>query len=237
MNIFSILGIATREDVNTNLLIFAFNNSPRFRCHLLNKVDINLFDPEITWQAYPRVGLAGIGVPDVIVGGKEDIGFLIIIENKLTADEGDDQTVRYASPDSIQALTKRFFEKEPKKVHSYFLFLTLFPEMPAGSDDFRSITHRELFSDFEIDTSYHLQEKLIADWKSIITLFYAREELAAQASISEMLQDDHELDAGFLYFRKMIHNVMLPAGVWCSGCWRASQQGRKYYGAQFSKDG
>lgn len=236
MNIFEVLGVASREDVNTNMLVFAFNNSARFQKHLLNKIDPTLNNPETLWRAYPRVALAGIGVPDIVMVGKqESVGYLVLIENKLTADEGEEQTSRYASKDCIDALAGRFLPNI-SDIRQNFIFLTLFPDISAGNNSFKPLTHRELFDDFPLDNNDKLHEHLIADWKAIITPFYARDKFDAQANVFMMLQDTGGLDAGYLYFREIMQQINLPNGLWIEDCWRDSREGRKYYGARFSKE-
>ena len=54
--------------------------------------------------------------------------------------------------------------------------------------------------------------------------------------ICQRLQDDDGLDGGYLYFRTFLSQLILPTGLEIEGFFRDSRQGRRYYGAVFSKE-
>ncbi|WP_054636941.1 hypothetical protein [Thalassobacillus sp. C254] len=75
-----------------------------------------------------------------------------LIENKLRAEEGTEQTLRYASRQCVDEV-----KRDPrigilqKEVKEHFAFLTLVPESSVSSDQFRQVTYQEILQDVDIE--------------------------------------------------------------------------------------
>ena len=100
-NILEVLGVADREDAITNLLCFCFRRSRVFRRAFLERV-CGVDAPIDGWVARTRIAVRGHGTPDLALGRPGEPGTLVIIENKLKAGEGQDQTRRYAADACIR---------------------------------------------------------------------------------------------------------------------------------------
>lgn len=123
MNIIDALNIFYREDVITDLLKNCFEDSELFLRKFLKSANIVLPD-ETKFMVQNRIGLGkNIGTPDmVIVGQTENENYIIIIENKLGAAEGNKQTERYVSEQAKLMISKRLNLMNPQ---FYFIYLTL----------------------------------------------------------------------------------------------------------------
>ena len=235
-NVFLVLGVQTREDCISNALAYAFNQSEQFRNFFL----LNICDKDAHLYhgcyARTRVSAGAAAIPDIVLVCETKIGAdLIIIENKLKAEEGGDQTERYASSDSIQALHNRLCP-HASVVNPSFIFLTLFPDQVPLSSKFKIKRHLDLLGALPAsDQDLTLASRLIHDWLQLVSRFYTRQEVNLDDRVSEKLQDDEGLDGGYLYFEKAIAMLDLPAHLELEDCWRDSRQGRRYYGVKFSK--
>lgn len=123
MNIIDALNIFYREDVISDLLKSCFDNSELFLRQFLKGANIAL-PTETKFTVQNRVGLGkNIGTPDmVIVGQTENKDYIIIVENKLGAAEGNEQTERYVSDQAKLMIAQRLNLTNPK---FYFIYLTL----------------------------------------------------------------------------------------------------------------
>ena len=238
-NIFKVLGIQSREDCISNALAYAFNESIDFRNGFLRTVCSKNPETFTECTAYSRVSIRDSGIPDLVFVCKSgDEVELIIIENKIKAEEGDDQTERYAVERSVDTLRQKlcpFVERE--KVKASFIFLTLFPDQRPCSKKFITKTHSALAAIYsgEIVVS-NLADQLISDWLTLVKSFYSKSRIHPEDKICEKLQDDDGLDGGHLYFRQILSQLTLPEGLQIEGFFRDSRQGRRYYGTVFSKN-
>lgn len=229
-NIFTILGVATREDAITNALAFAVNNSPKFADYLVGKLAPSFGKLSLDWRAYARIQTSA-GVPDLVLSGsKDDAKALLVIENKLAAEEGEDQTERYASEQCKADLRARLGTGEGP-LDIAFAFLSLFPDIRAKSPAFCSYTHQVL-CDHQPESVGDVG-RLIGDWISLLKSFYEHDNLKMSEPVMVMLQDD-PLEGGYLYFNRIMQAVN-PVGLEFNWCDRSSRQGRRFYLANFSK--
>lgn len=241
-NIFRILGIQTHEDIISNALAYSFNNSPSFRDIFLESICEK--DPKkyIKCEAHTRLSTATSGVPDIILSCfySQSVD-LIIIENKLKAEEGGDQTIRYSSTECIDSLIKNPKLNLNGKIvtqPSSFVFLTLFPDQkPTETEKFQVKTYFDLSKNIHkiIKWENPLVEQLIKDWNELLDNFYAHEPVNINDNITEKLTDTDGLDAGYLYFRSMLTRITLPSGLEREYFFRSSRQGRHFYGVRISK--
>lgn len=237
-NLFAVLGIQTREDCISNALAYAINTSKPFRKQFLKQIcgkDPSRYTSVI---AYTRISAGSSGIPDIVITlesrSKADI---VVIENKLKAEEGKDQTVRYSSSEAIDALMNRLL---PKKTlgRTSFVFLTLFPDQEPGAQQYAVHRHSELLDVVSKISQWdnELAKQLMTDWLALVKSFYVRERVSLSDIFYNMLADDNGLDGGFLYFRQALDQLSLPGLLALEGFFRSSQQGRRYYGAIISKN-
>jgi len=234
-NIFLVLGVQSREDCVSNAIAYAFNNSEYFRRGFLRYICEK--DPSVytNCHAHTRVSTGASGIPDVVLVCECQEGAdLIVIENKLKAEEGEDQTKKYASPESIQNLGRRL--APARKIQPYFVFLTLFPDQtPAAGDIYLVKRHYELVTLAEHSESRaSLADKLISDWCMLVSKFWEKNDVGLDDIVSAKLEDAKGLEGGYLYFRSALSKIDLPQDLKIE-FYRDSRQGRRYYGAIISK--
>ena len=236
-NIFRILGVQTREDCISNMLAYVFNSSRKFQHEFLSKICKSNTDFD-KCKAYTRISTGETSIPDiVIVCNSSKKTELIILENKLKADEGKDQTEKYASDETINVLHQKLCSQvKMEDIHPKFIFLTLFPDQKPLSSKFRTVTHKELLSLRGKSSESNLADQLLNHWLDLIELFYKKSQIDEGDIVLEKLQDEDGLDGSYLYFRAFLSKLALPNDLKNEGFFRASQQGRRYYGAIFSKD-
>jgi hypothetical protein len=163
---------------------------------------------------------------------------IVVIENKLKAEEGADQTQRYASKDAVAALSRRLLPGRPIGEPS-FVFLTLFPDQqPTAGNLYLVKRHSDLQSVAAAIPSWEnrVAEQLIRDWLALTAEFYTKAQVSLSDKFSDKLSDDSGLDSGYLYFRCALEQLSLPEGLDLEWFFRSSQQGRRYYGAIISKE-
>ena len=101
MNIVNLLGITYKEDIISNLIVGLINESKVFRNSFIKNI-LNIENPsDFKVKAYTRIATSA-GIPDIIVTlENEKDSRLLIVENKLKADEGFNQTLRYSDEKCI----------------------------------------------------------------------------------------------------------------------------------------
>jgi hypothetical protein len=178
-----------------------------------------------------------VGTPDLVVVCKGEAIDWVIIENKLNALEGKDQTRRYASRETVDALAERFGLDSPASLPK-FVYLTLFPDQVPESEQFSCVRYSSLLHDRpSLDKGSDLALQLSSAWLDVLECFYASEHLGADEQVAQKLSDAHVPGAGYLAFRTLIRSTSLPPEVALDHLYRQSQQGRRYYGAAVTKPG
>jgi PD-(D/E)XK nuclease superfamily len=233
-NVFQVLGIQSREDCVSNAIAYAFNSCTKFRESFLRIICEKQPDDYSEIKALTRVSIAGYGTPDLVIVCTSDMGTdLILIENKLAADEGEDQTTRYASEPFRELLRRKLCPDKPTPKWT-FIFLTLFPDQEAASQDFRHKSYELLAG--TVSKYAHpdsLAETLMRDWLALLDRFYKKRAVQPSDDVLEKLQDEDGLGSGYLYFREALRQLQLPPSLQIDDFFRSSQQGR--YGAIISK--
>ena len=237
-NLLEILGVSGREDVITNLLAHCYNNSNVFRCSFLRSLGVPLDGAgSPSGTAYTRVLTGDVGVPDIVIVNPDGAGRnIVVIENKLGAIEGEDQTQRYSSPDCLKHLATRF-SFDVKTVEPHYVFLTLFPDERPASPKFVPVSYEALLQQewtFGAGDGSWVAE-LTRAWLDLLARFYQTGRLRATDILLERLRENDPLEGSFLAFRSFMHSVPCPPGLSYLGSWRSSQAGRRYYLAQFGK--
>lgn len=152
INIMDILGVTYKEDIISNLLIHSLNNSVSFKTTSLENLVQLKNVSSYTVKAYTRIGTS-MGIPDIVIALKWDeinCDKLIIIENKLKATEGYEQTKRYTNEKCISELYEKV-ELNYKDIEPYFIYLTLIPEQIPSGEKFQNIDYKYLINNIKYD--------------------------------------------------------------------------------------
>lgn len=125
MNTFDALNIFYKEDTISDFLVSCFKDSKEFMVGFLKKANITITQ-DATVQIETRVGLGkSIGTPDIVILVKDrNKSNLIIIENKMGAAEGHEQTNRYESLEARERIAERF-QLDANHTDYYYIFLAL----------------------------------------------------------------------------------------------------------------
>jgi hypothetical protein len=235
-NILVLLGVSTKEDVLSNLLRFCINSSRSFSSTFLRILCGSEGDPtEVT--AHTRISAGDSGIPDlVILARTASETVLVVVENKLKADEGVDQTRRYASPQCVEHICG-VLRVKPSEIRRAFVFLTLFPDQQPEAPEFKTRTYRQLV-EMVPDRVYEenpTAARLLADLATLLKTFYAQDDLPPNAPLLEALRRDDPLESSYLAFRNFAHSLELPCDLEVEDVFRSSAQGRRFYGAVISK--
>jgi hypothetical protein len=234
-NVLDVLRVADKEDVISNLLAYCIERSASFRSKFLERICGLKAAAYSDCQVHPRLQVPKAGVPDLVVVCKGERTDWAIIENKLKADEGKDQTVRYADPKLWEALSKQL-QLDSSAGRPRLVFLTLFPDQVPVSEHFSRACYSSLLQSRSLlDHGDALALQLASDWLELLEEFYAFEHLDSGEVLAGKLSTMHVLDAGYLAFRSLIRSLSLPSGLAPDHFFRRSEQGRKYYGAALTK--
>ena len=236
-NLLKILGVHDREDTFTNLLAFCFNNSDKFQNLFIKFISNNSLKLNSTAKAYTRISTSKSGVPDLIITCKDNHSdTLIILENKLKADEGKDQTDKYGSNECRDDLVKRFrLNSDHLKTHCYFL--TLFPDQRPANETFTPVTYENLIIELNLFSGEknELVRQLTDNLIELLTLFYDQGRLQPEDIVLEKLEDSEGMDGGFLYFTNLLNSLNLPQTLKPKEFSKNSKTGRRYYLTQLIK--
>ncbi|WP_169829434.1 PD-(D/E)XK nuclease family protein [Desulfatibacillum aliphaticivorans] len=236
-NILSILGVAGKEDVISNLLRYCIEASTTFRdAFLQNICDI---DPSGITDArvFTRVSTGSSGVPDMVIAiQRQGAKQLVIMENKLKADEGSNQTKDYASTECKNAIKERLGWSNDA-VDVKCVFLSLFPDQKPESSAFRSATFKNLLNaGLDSSTLGDSNAKLlIASWISLLSGFYSKGKVSDSDVFLAKMQEPDDLEGNFLYFRSFLEGLRLEGGLEVDETFRGSARGRHYFGAKICK--
>ena len=238
-NVFRVLGVQDREDAVSNTLAYCINNSTAFAQSFMSAIskDPTGYD-EI--RAYSRRWISGSGVPDIVLKARSgDQCDLIIIENKLKAEEGDDQTERYAKAECVRSLKEKLINEAPTGAYrnTRYIFLTLFPDQEPRSKKFEHLTYADLLESFNTFNCAEnpLADQLSCDLFSIISAFYKCAETDPDGSVIDHLVADEGLDGSFLYFSRFLEEIQYPGDLEIQEMSRRSWSGRKCYLSVISK--
>lgn len=236
-NVLSILGVAAKEDVISNLLCHCLEVWPAFRVAFLRVIASIDITQGTSIQIFTRLQTVSSGVPDLVIAAETSLRrYLIIVENKLKADEGQDQTERYASPECVRDL-KRRLKWENSSLDEIFVFLTLFPDQEPKANTFRQITYRDLLPLIRDlpPAPNTLADLLFRSWIALLDVFYSKASVAAQDILLDKLQEYDPLEGNYLYFKAFIAGLPLSYNLRVESTFRSSAQGRRFFGAQISK--
>lgn len=164
MNTFDALNVFYREDAISDFLVNCFQDSREFLLRFLQKAGLDVQE-DFQFFIETRVGLGkAVGTPDIVIRlsgkGKDTI---VLIENKMGATEGKEQTVRYESSKAKEKIAARYgvaveelnfhyvylaLDKTVKPISTKFVFLDysifLSEGWPLYDDNLR-----KLFKEFQ----------------------------------------------------------------------------------------
>ncbi|GIM47274.1 hypothetical protein DNHGIG_28230 [Collibacillus ludicampi] len=143
-SIFEILGIGLREDSFTNLLSYTFETLPEFRINLIHFLLNAKGQHSIHWKSMTRKTVSQKNrrdIPDLILYSHDE-KIIIVIENKILAHEGKDQTKNYSSKEFKNKI-EELLEIEEATFHYYYL--TIDGEKPK-SKNFKKLTYSQIVS-------------------------------------------------------------------------------------------
>ncbi|MGY3716273.1 hypothetical protein ACWE42_12205 [Sutcliffiella cohnii] len=237
VNIMRTLGITYKEDVISNLLVTLLNESNFWRHSFLKEI-LQIENPNTyRMKSYTRV-TTSVGVPDIVsVVEKEDVVYLLLIENKLKADEGYRQTIRYASDECINDL-KCHFELQNRKVETKLLYLTLVPETIPTSSSFLNISYEQLIQKVPPSEIEDIGLKMLyEDFVSVLTDFYTDLDLKEDDRLLEKFKENTEAERLKIRFRKLMDSIQtVETGLTRSEVGQVVGSGRINFLVQFSKD-
>lgn len=139
-NIYRILNIQDKEDQISNAIAYIINSSCIFQDWFSKTIcEIPSIINFTSSCAYARPKAEQSGVHDIVILYKihDHTEKIVIIENKLCAFEGKDQTERCASDDALLSLYHRFKIDIPRDKNSVkYIYLSLFPDQVPKSAKF-----------------------------------------------------------------------------------------------------
>lgn len=236
-NILEILGVSGKEDVISNLLCHLLNTSQVFCVAFLRNI-CGIDSSEVTLErALTRVTTNSSGVPDLVIaaqsGGQKH---LVIIENKLKAEEGSDQTVRYSSPECVEDL-ENHVGWSGGGVAVTFIFLALFPDQKPEAEVFQLKTYQDFLQAIQglAPPEDAIARLLLDAWSSLLTRFYLKASIAPNDLLLAKLQEADPLEGNYLFFKSFVRGLSLSRGLLVEHTFRSSARGRRYFGAIISK--
>lgn len=188
MNTFDAFNIFYREDVISDFLVNCFKDSKEFLNRFLINAGIHI-NSNLEYQIDTRVGLGkSIGTPDIVIRANTgDKMNLIIIENKMGAAEGHEQTHRYESQEARTRIAKKY-NKSVEDIDFHFIFLALDTTTKPKSSRFTFLNYQIFLSG-----NWQLMDKnlriLLKDFQEKLELFY-RPILNPYKSLEHDLQMD-----------------------------------------------
>lgn len=235
MNIINELNLQSKEDVMSDLIRVCVKNSKEFSDFFCKNI-CNLKKDYDSIDVLTRISVNDKNIPDILaVGCYGENCDICIVENKMLAEEGQDQTIRYADKDMLPIIlnkrNKNFIISD-----ILYTFLTLYPDQEPKSSQFQHITYKEFvnfFSKFKKEMALPLT--LMSQWIELIKDFYDCELSNDSALFREVLTKNNELEGSYLSFKSIFNSIALPSQLSIDFFYRASNSGRRYYGAVITK--
>jgi hypothetical protein len=228
------LGILDKEDVISNLIVYCLNNSESFEKRFSKLINQNGKVESID----TRTKIKDIGNPDIIIIYRElNVLNAVIIENKLKASEGKNQTERYSDQKVEDTLRSRYGETLNV---SKRIFLTLYSDQPKCTD-FDSLSYKEFYPLFDkIENMDKVYTGLIKDFQEQLKKFYSSKVRNEDYNMKileklEKYKDDY-LDRGYHYFMSIINNINLDDKKLNITYERQNKRGRIDYIAKIHKE-
>lgn len=238
MNIIKLLGIEYKEDIISNLIVGLINESEAFRNSFLRNIAKIECIENINVKAYTRVATS-FGIPDIVVSieGK-NISTLVVIENKLKAEEGLNQTLRYSDERCINELldNKKIFNIDTRPIEIKFIFLTLIPEQIPTGNRFENITYKDILEKINIEIEDNTLNRIYQDFLNIINEFYSGLEVNENDKLIECLNRDIDSEKVYIKFKNIIKDINDIEGINFSEVGKMAGSGRVSFYTKIYKD-
>jgi len=234
-----VLGVCAKEDVISNLLVYCFNHSKEFQKALLQLVGAK-HSENYQWETEVRTRTTQ-GIPDILLICRHgNVAEVVIIENKITAQEGEDQTERYGSPKCLEDIEQKF-ELKNKRIIPRYIFLNLRDEEPKNRA-FARVSYKNLAEALKAlcFNSKNLTDKLLRDLLELLESYYSYSNACDEDNLLERLKNNDELDRSFQYFCSIFNNETVDfskasPGLRVEAVMSSSYTGRSYLLARISK--
>lgn len=237
MNIIELLGVKYKEDIISNLIVGLISESERFRNNFLKNIvgvpNAELYDVE----AFTRITTSQ-GIPDIIIKiCNEEESILAIIENKLKAEEGYEQTARYSSEECIKDLCRNNkINLEYKDINKKFIYLTLIPEQIPTGEKFINKTYKDLLDTVNVDIENELLDKVYKDFLILMNDFYSNIYINKEDKLLELLYDNIDDEKVYIRFKNIMKLFKFNNGLNVRHVGKAAGVGRVSFIAQISKN-
>ncbi len=234
INTMDLLGVTFNEEIIGNMIVGLINNSNNFKNafgkHILEVPDIDSFEVE----AYTKNSTSR-GVPDIIVIAENADEIVIsVIEEKLKANEGHNQTFVYteevAKTELIQGYNNdkkvkfqciylTLLEDELKEDDRYInktlvkfqcIYLTLIEDELKEDDRYINKTFKDLINDVWVEIEDEGLNRLYKDFGANMIRYYSLKELPANTQSINILLDSNEKEKMFIHFRTLMLSLDYP---------------------------
>lgn len=171
MNIIDAFNVFYKEDTISDFIINCFNSSHEFLVKFLNEAQIQV-EEQTVFHIDARVGLGkNIGTPDILILAEyNNARKIIIVENKMGAAEGEEQTNRYESKEAKFQIAKKY-DLNLEDCEFHYIFLALDTTVKPNNTHF-------IFLNYNIFLTgeWHLEQKtlkyIFEDFKHKLQHFY-----------------------------------------------------------------
>ena len=214
MNIIELLGITYKEDIISNLIVGLINESNNFKKSFLENIigisNANLYNVE----AFTRIATEQ-GIPDIIIKiCNEQENVLVIIENKLKAEEGYAQTARYSKDECIKDIClNNKINLDYNNVSKKFIYLTLIPEQIPSGNKFINKTYRDLIELVDIEIENEILNHIYQDFMKLIKDFYCNLDINKEDKILDLLCDNIDNEKIYIKFKNIINLCNFDNGL------------------------
>lgn len=201
VNTMDLLGVNFNEEVIGNLIVGLINSSDNFRRafsrHILEISNVEGFDV----KAYSKEATSK-GIPDIIISAESDDEIIIsIVEEKLKANEGHNQTFIYTEEVIKEEIIK---ESNNKKINFKYIYLTLIEDEKKINYGYINKTFKDLINDVWVEIEDEGLNRLYKDFITNIMKFYTLQELPESAKRINVLLDKDEKEKMFIKFRALV---------------------------------
>ena len=237
MNIIELLGITYKEDIISNLIVGLINESNNFKISFLENIigisNANLYNVE----AFTRIATEQ-GIPDIIIKiYNEQKNVLVIIENKLKAEEGYTQTARYSTDKCINDIClNNKINLEYNNVSKEFIYLTLIPEQIPSGEKFVNKTYRDLLEVVNVEIENEILNHIYQDFMKLIKDFYCDLDVNKEDKILDLLYENIDNEKIYIKFKDIMKSCNFDNGLEVKYIGKTGGIGRISFIAQISKD-
>ncbi|MBE6086529.1 MAG: hypothetical protein E7206_00490 [Clostridium beijerinckii] len=214
MNIVELLGITYKEDIISNLIAGLLNESQNFRINFLEKIAKVQNGDLYNVKAKTRI-TTSVGIPDIVIAiENQEKAIIIIIENKLKAEEGYEQTKRY----SQEICKKELYDysninMKYENVDFKSIFLTLIPEQIPTSQEFINVTYNDLIDKVNIKLEDDLLNKIYSDFIDTLNEFYKGLDVREDDKVLDVLCEDIDSEKKYIRFMNIMRGLKTNNGL------------------------